>query len=355
MTGSQLSVVLIAVSLVAVLVCSVVIVIAAWRSPTASLKVGAAGLVIGLLIFFAARSAGGGLAGILLGALLAWFGFEVAFLPVRGIWGARQRVRARHATIGGCLTVLTVCGIGGLWVLFGTQLLIGAALGAGLAILNSRVSLLTLPRLIGLDIMPAPAGTAAPVQMLSKQHVWLMAVVGLLCLMAGYVFAGLGAVRTLESYAYLTDIGCIHPCGMVHGLWVQVMPDSQGNFVARLDPGAARLRVRFWNDEVGDRVASRDDFTVTNRTDFAMTGPSIYYPVTDRPGCDAWPARTLHLDDSTGTLALCFAVTGSDNASPDKLVLEWALEGVDAPILLGKQSRDGMGIDIGSSPSPSSP
>jgi hypothetical protein len=191
--------------------------------------------------------------------------------------------------------------------------------------------------------------------MLSKQQVWLMAVVGLVCLMAGYVFAGLGAVRTLESYAYLTDIGCTHPCGMVHGLWVQVMPDSQGNFVARLDEGAARLRVRFWNDEVGDRVASRDDFTVTNRIDFAMTGPSIYYPVTDRPGCDAWPARTLHLDDSTGTLALCFAVTGSDNSSPDKLVLEWALQGVVAPILLGKQTRDGMGIDIGSSPSPSSP
>jgi hypothetical protein len=317
----------------------------AWRAPTASLKVGVAGLVIGVLIYFAARSAGGGLAGILLGAVLAWFAFEVAFLPVRGIWRARQRVRPRHATIGGCLTVLTVCGVGGLWSLFGTQLLIGVALGAGLAILNSRVGLLTLPRLIGLDIMPAPAGTA-PVQMPLTQHVWLMAVVGLVCLVAGFFFAGLGTVRTLESYSYLTDIGCAHPCGMVHGLWVQVMPDSQGNFVARLDPGAVRLRVRFWNDEVGARVASRSDFTVTNR-------PSIYYPATDRPGCDAWPARTLHLDDNTGTMSLCFAVTGSDNGSPDQLVLEWALEGVTAPILLGKQSRDGMGIDIGSSPSPS--
>jgi hypothetical protein len=348
MTGSQLSIVLITVSVVAVLGCSILIVIVAWRAPTASLKVGAAGLVIGLLIFLAARSAGGGLAGIFLGALVAWFGFEVAFLSVRGIWRARQRVRPRHATIGGCLTVLTVCGVGGLWFLFGTQLLIGAALGAGLAILNSRVGLLTLPRLIGLDIMPAPAGIAAPVQIPATQHVWLMAVVGLVCLVAGYVFAGLGAVRTLESYSFLTDIGCIHPCGMVHGLWVQVMPDSQGNFVARLDPGAVRLRVRFWNDEVGDRVASRTDFTMTNR-------PSIYYPATDRPGCDAWPARTLHLDDNTGTMALCFAVTGSDNGSLDQLVLEWTLEGVTAPILLGKQSRDGMGIDIGSSPSPSSP
>jgi hypothetical protein len=345
MTGSQISVVLITVSLVAVLGSSILIVIVAWRAPTASLKVGVAGLVIGVLIYFAARSAGGGLAGILLGAVLAWFAFEVAFLPVRGIWRARQRVRPRHATIGGCLTVLTVCGVGGLWFLFGTQLLIGVALGAGLAILNSRVGLLTLPRLIGLDIMPAPAGTA-PVQMPLTQHVWLMAVVGLVCLVAGFFFAGLGTVRTLESYSYLTDIGCAHPCGMVHGLWVQVMPDSQGNFVARLDPGAVRLRVRFWNDEVGARVASRSDFTVTNR-------PSIYYPATDRPGCDAWPARTLHLDDNTGTMSLCFAVTGSDNGSPDQLVLEWALEGVTAPILLGKQSRDGMGIDIGSSPSPS--
>jgi hypothetical protein len=191
-----------------------------------------------------------------------------------------------------------------------------------------------------------PSGTAAPVQMPATQHVWLMAMLGLVCLLAGYDFAGLGSVRTLESYSFLTDIGCTHPCGMVHGLWVQVMPDSQGNFVARLDAGAVRLHVRFWNDEAGGRVASRSDFTVTNQ-------PSIYYPVTDRPGCDAWPARTLRLDDNTGTMALCFAVTGSDNANTDQLVLEWTLQGVTAPILLGKQSRDGMGIDIGSSPSPS--
>jgi hypothetical protein len=353
MTGSQLSFVLIAVSVVAIAVCSIVIAVAAWRAPTAPIKIGAAGLVIGVLIFFAARSAGGGLAGIFLGAILAWFAFAAALLPVRAIWRARQEVNSSHAILGGCLTLLTVCGVGGLWVLFGSQLLIGALLGGGLAFLTQRTGLITLPRLIGLDVMPMPSGTAATVQMPATQHVWLMAVVGLVCLLAGYVFAGLGSVRTLESYSFLTDIGCTHPCGMVHGLWVQVMPDSQGNFVARLDAGAVRLRVRFWNDEVGDRLASRDDFTVTNRTDFYMRGPSIYYPVTDRPGCDAWPARTLHLDDSTGTMALCFDVTGSDNASPDRLVLEWALEGVDAPILLGKQSRDGMGIDIGSSPSPS--
>jgi hypothetical protein len=133
---------------------------------------------------------------------------------------------------------------------------------------------------------------------------------------------------------------------MVHGLWVQVMPDSQGNVLARLDPGAVRLRVRFWDDVVGDRVASSSDFIVTDR-------PSIYYPLTDRPGCDAWPARTLHLDDNTVTMALCFAVTGSDNLSPDQLVLEWMFEGVTAPILLGKQSRGGMGMDCCSSPSPS--
>src|SRR4029077_1719726 len=177
MTGSQLSIVMIIVSLVALIVFSIVIAIAAWRSPPASRKVGAAGLVIGLLIFFAARSAGGGLAGILLGAVVAWIGYEVAFLPVRGMWRARQRVMPRHASIGGCLGVLTLCGVGGLWFLFGTQLLVGLALGVGLAILNSRVSLLTLPRLIGLDIMPAPAGTPAPVQMAATPNVWLMAVV----------------------------------------------------------------------------------------------------------------------------------------------------------------------------------
>lgn len=348
MTGSQLWVVLIVISLVAVFGCGILIAILAWRAPTAPLKVGAAGLVIGVLIFFAARSVGGGLAGIFLGALLAWFGFEVAFLPVRGIWRARQSLMPRDAILRGWLTLLTICGVGGLWVLFGTQLIIGAALGAGIAILTSRLGVLTLPRLIGLEIMPAPDGAAAPVQRLAAPNVWLMAVAGLVCLLAGYVFAGLGAVRTLESYSFLTDIGCTHPCGMVHGLWVQVMPDSQGTFVARLDEGAVGLHVRFWNDEAGDRVASPGDFTVTDR-------PSIYYPVTDRPGCGTWPARTLHLDDRSGTMALCFGVTGADNASPAQLVLEWTLQGVTAPILLGKQSRDGMGIsiDIGSSPSPS--
>ncbi len=322
MTSSQVLLGTIAVVLVVVLVCTVFVVIAAWRSPTAPLKVGATGLVVGLLIYFAARSAGGGLAGVVLGALLAWFAF------------------------GGCLTILTVCGVGGLAVLFGTQLLLGVLLGAGLAVLNRRVGVVTLPRLIGLDIMPARAGTAAPVQMLFMNHVWSMAVIGLVCLVAGFAFAGLGAERSLESYSFLTDMGCDHPCGMVHGLWVQVMPDSQGNVVTRLDAGAVRLRVRFWDDVVGDRVASRDDFTVTDR-------PSIYYPVTDRPGCDAWAARTLHLDGNTGTMALCFAVTGSDNANVDQLVLEWTIEGVTAPILLGKVSRGGVGIDCCSSPSPS--
>ena len=348
MTSSQVLIVTMIVTLAAVLVCSIVIFIAARRAPTSPLKIGATGLVMGLLIYFAARSAGGGLPGIFLAALLTWFAFEVALVPVRGIWRARQHVKARHASLAGCLTILTVCGVGGLWAVFGTQLLIGVALGAGFAILNRRAGLITLPRLIGLDIMPAPAGAATSVQMQLKQHVWSLAVVGLVCLLAGVVFAGLGSVRRLESYSFLTDMGCTHPCGMVHGLWVQVMPDPQGNVVARLDPGAVRIGVRFWDDQVGDRVASPSDFTVTDR-------PSIYYPATDRPGCQAWPARTLHLDDSTGTMALCFAVTGSDNATPDQLVLEWVFQGVTAPILLSKQSRGGMGIsiDIGSSPSPS--
>jgi len=302
--------------------------------------------VIGLLIYFAGRSAGGGLAGILLGALLAWFAFEMALLPVRGIWRARQRVRPRHATIGGCLTALTVCGVGGLWVLFGWQLLLGVLLGVGLAILTRRVGVLTLPRLIGLDIMPAPAGTATPVQAPAREHVWSMAVVGLVCLVAGFVFAGLGAARSLESYSFVTDLGCTHPCGMVHGLWVQVIPDSQGNVVTRLDTGAVRLSARFWDDVLGEKVANRDDFTVTNR-------PSIYYPVTDRPGCNAWPARTLHLDDNTATVAFCFDLPQSQDVGPDQLVLEWTFEGVTAPILLGKQSRSGLGMECCSSPSPS--
>jgi hypothetical protein len=135
---------------------------------------------------------------------------------------------------------------------------------------------------------------------------------------------------------------------MVDGLWVQVLPDSRGDFVTRLDPTAVRLKVRFWNDVAADKVASQSSFALSKP-------PATYQQLTDRPGCDPWPPRTLHLDNSTEELTLCFAIAESENVDFGQLILEWSQPGATAPILLGKKSRSGAGIniEIGVSPSPS--
>jgi hypothetical protein len=96
----------------------------------------------------------------------------------------------------------------------------------------------------------------------------------------------------------------------------------------------------------GDKMASRSAFTLTDP-------PATYQQLTDRPGCDPWPPRTLHLDNSTGDLTLCFAIPQSENVDFGQLILESAQAGGTAPILLRKQPRSGMGIEINVSPSPS--
>jgi len=315
------------------------------RSATGVLQVGITVLAMGLLIYLASRSLGGGLAGVLLSGMLAWLVFELLLSVVRGIRRVRARVQPRHTTLGGCLTGIAACGVGGLLLFFGYQLILGIILGGLAALVTHRTALPTLAQLAGLDPMPDNAGPGGPPLslLLSRRAAAIAAVV---CLLAGLVLAGLGTIRVLEGYSFATDIWCAHPCGMVDGMWVQVLPDSQGNFVARLDPAAVRLRVRFWNDVAGDKVASRSAFKLT-------IPPAIYQPLTDRPGCDPWPPRTLHLDNSTRDLTLCFAVPLSENVDLGQLVLEWMQAGGTAPILLRKQPRSGMGIQINVSPSPS--
>jgi hypothetical protein len=323
------------------------------RFATRLVLVGLTALLIGILIYFSSRSLGGGVAGVVLSGLLAWFVFERAVSIVRAIRQVHVRVAAHHTILGGCLGAITLCGIGGLVLFFGRQMFIGVVGGGLITFLNHRAGSLTLAQLAGLDPIPEAPGSGNSLIQLPEplrsgwQGVAAAAVIALLCIGSGVVLTGLGAFRVLEGYAMVTDMWCTHPCGMVDGLWVEVIPDSHGDVVTRLDPATVRLRLRFRDDVAGDKVASRTDLT--------LTGPIVnYLPVTNRPGCDAWPDRTLHIDDTTSDLTMCFALLGSDSIRPDQLLLNFTQPGGTAPIKLG-MPRSGFGIQIGvTTPSPSS-
>src|ERR1700680_1499089 len=79
----------------------------------AVLYVGVTALVMGVLIYFAARTFGGGLAGSLVLALISWPFLEGAWFVVRAIWRLGVRVSPRHATIGGCLGLILICAVRG--------------------------------------------------------------------------------------------------------------------------------------------------------------------------------------------------------------------------------------------------
>ncbi len=289
------------------------------------LLVGIAVLAIGLLTLLASRSVGGGVAGVLLLGFLAWVVFDLALSVVRGIWSVGTRVERRHSILGGCLVAIAACGVGGLLLFFGYQLILGVIFGLVASVVTNRTSL---------------------------------PILALVCVLAGIASAGFGTFRALEGVSDATDLFCAHPCGMVNGLWVQVMPDSQGRTVARLDSAAVQLRVRFWDDVASSKTVNQNTFTLKNP-------PAVYAPLADRPGCHPWPSRTLHLDESTGVLTVCFAIPQSENVDFDQLVLEWAPAsstapgGGMAPILLGKKPRTGVSFNIefnsGYSPSPSPP
>lgn len=301
------------------------------------LQVGVTALAIGALIFLASRGLDRGLAGILLSGTFSWFGFELTLSFVRRVGRLQTRIQPRHAILGGCLGLVAACGAGGLLLFFGEQLIYGVILGGVATVVAHRTSLPTLAQFGGLEPMPDTAGGSGPSIPLPLRPVAV--VLALLFLVAGVSIAGLGTIRELEAYSYATDTACAHPCGMVRGLWAQVLPDAHGDFVTRLDPTAVQIRLRFRDDVAGVRTASRTGFTVTRP-------PVNYQQVADRLGCNPWEPRVLHNGDSTGDFTLCFAIPQSQEVDLSQLILDWTEGDVTSPILLGKKSRSGWGFDI---------
>jgi len=268
--------------------------------PLRTWELGVSALVLGGLMYLASRGMGGVWPGILVSGVFSWFGFQLVLSFVRGVGRLETRVQPRHAILAGCLSLVAACGALGLLVSFGQQLIIGVIL-AGAAVVGAR---LTKTQLGGLE--PTLPQALRPTAV----------VVGVLFLLAGVALGGLGAFRMMEAGTYAVDAGCQHPCAMVKGLWVQVLPNSDGDFVARLDPTAVHVRLRFWDEVAGDRVASPLVFTVSNP-------PAVYQSVADRQGCEPWGSRVLHNGDRTQDLSLCFAVSQSQEADLSQLVLEW--------------------------------
>jgi hypothetical protein len=308
-----------------------------------SLRIGIWVLALGALVYFAARSTGGGVAGIILSSLLWWGVFEFAILPVRATWSEGRRLTPQHATLGGCLTLMSICGGAGIFLLFGPSLILGLIIGPLVAILSHRDDVMTGVRSLGLIVgLPSAARPESPPFQLPGPR-WALAVVGLVAFLAGLGFMGLGTLRSIEVYGTVTDF-CLNPCGMVHGAWVDVVPGSDGAEVKRLDSDVVSIEVRFHNDVAEARTVGRDDFTLE-------LPPAMFSPVTNRAACPPWKPQTLHIDQATTNLALCFAVPQSGKVALDKLVLDWRQPGDSIQISLGKF---GPGtIDIGGSPSPS--
>ena len=295
-----------------------------WANLT--LRIGIWVLALGVLVFLAARSTGGGVAGIILSSLLWWGVFEFAILPVRAAWSEGRRLTPRHATLGGCLTLIAVCGGGGIFLLFGPSLILGLIIGPLVAVLSHR---------------GAQTSASPPFQLPGPR--WALAVVGLVAMLAGLTFMTLGTIRSLEVYGTVSDL-CPHPCGMVQGMWLDVVPDAGGAPVTRLDSAIVRLQVRFHNDVAEARSVGRNDFKLE-------LPPSAYPALTEPPACPAWAPQTLHIDEATGILALCFAVPQASNVDLEKLILDWTQRGDSIQVSLGKQGTGSF--EFGTGPSPS--
>lgn len=285
------------------------------------LRVGVTVLAVGVLMYFATRSAGGGIAGILLSALVSWIAFSAAFRVVRGLWRESQRIKARHAILGGCVTAIALCALGGFLLVFGSQLLFGIIVGGAVAIFQDRGGSVSWRQLVGLDpnVAPAadPAASAAP-----PVTVWAgpvavaaAAAVALVCVVVGILFAGLGTIRALEGSGNFTDFYCSRPCAVVKGLWVHVIPDTDGQLVARPDPATIEVRVTFSEDLASDPVTTAADFTL-------VSAASTYPRSLSRPECASWQVR-LHMDQKTGVYTVCFSIPPGVSVDPDKLVLNW--------------------------------
>jgi len=315
-----------------------------WANLT--LRIGIWVLALGVLVYLAARSTGGGVAGIILSSLLWWGVFEFAILPVRATWSEGHRLSPRHATLGGCLTLMSICGPGGIFLLFGPSLILGLIIGPAVAVLSHRDDMLAMLRSTGV-VAPAPAAptpASPPFQLPGPR--WALAAVGLVAMLAGLTFMALGTIRSLEVYATVSDF-CPHPCGMVHGVWVDVTPGEGGAAVTRIDSTAVRLVVRFHNDVAEARTVSREDFTLE-------ISPTAYPSIANRSACPAWTPQTLHIDEATADLALCFAVPEAANLDPNQILLDWRQPGDSIQVSMGKPGPNGgININFGGSPSPS--
>jgi hypothetical protein len=102
---------------------------------------------------------------------------------------------------------------------------------------------------------------------------------------------------------------------VVKGLWVHVIPDSDGHFVVQPDTATVEVRVTFSEDLPSDPVATAADFTLT-------VGGSTFPQSLSRPECRLWQVR-LHMDQKTGVYTVCFSVPTGLSVDPDKLVLNW--------------------------------
>ena len=282
-------------------------------------------LAIGVLIYFAARSPNGGVAGILLSGLLSWIAFITAFNVALGMWRASRWIEERHLILGGCLVTVAVCAIGGFLLIFGDQLLLGVIIGGVTAILNKTAQRVTWQQLFGIEPTPTPAPDAAATTT-TPRSVWVVPLpvtaaiaIALVCVVAGLVFAGLGTIRVLEASSNLVDFECSPPCALVSSLWVQVIPFANGQVVAQPDATTIEVLVSFSDDAPGDRVA--------RAADFSLTGQGSTYPhSSNRSGCDLWVIH-LHIDEKTGGHALCFSIPAGANLNPDQLTLEWNVYG----------------------------
>jgi hypothetical protein len=313
------------------------------RLVNAVLYVGVAGLVIGVLIYFAARSFSGGLAGSLIVALIAWPFLEALWSAARAMGRLYVRVSPRHQTLGGCIGLILICGVGGYIWQGGGWAIVGLS-GAALVTYIRRTRLATLPERAGLGQL-ARSTKSAPI--MSYPEIVTKVIGGFACLLVGVVVGVLGIGRYLEAYSVATDYGCAHPCGMVDGLWVEVTHDSRGRVVTVLDAQTVQLQVQFRDDTPGDKTIQRSDFRL-------LSAKTTYAQRADRSGCGLWQPQAMRLDGSTGKLPVCFAISQADNADFSQLVLEWTQQGRTVDISLGAPKPNGY-TEIGITPTPSAP
>jgi hypothetical protein len=238
------------------------------------------------------------------------------------MWRESRRMEPRHAWLGGCLTCVAACGTGGVVFCFGSQLLLGALIGGVAAFVNHQQGWVAWRQVVGVAPAPTqspgdPAGQSPllPLNTPSVRAGALGLAIGLLA--SGIYFWGAGTARSLEGLATAGDFACTAPCGMQHGLWVQVVPDAKGNLATQPAATLVEVLLSFHDDVPGEKDVSRGEFTLIG------PDPELKYAVSlDRPECNDWKMR-LQLDDAGKKATLCFAVPAGAAMDPSQLEVDW--------------------------------